>query len=279
MYHCNRDENILVVELHGRAEDLRNYHRRLGRFPRWVARQLGALFAEIHATPVPHTDALSGRRLVSPEPPGIYLHRPGLTVLDDLSAAGLEIIRLVQQFPDIGAQLDDLREGWRPAAFIHQDARWDNVLVARSPGGRHMLKIVDWESAGLGDPAWDIGALLGDYLGFWIGSIPLNGQAAPDRYLQHAAYPIARMQPAIGTLWQTYRQAAASTLGDAESFLLRVTRYAGLKLMQTALEHVQDMPECDMTAVCLLQVGVNMLQRPRDAAGIILGLSVEDGAC
>ena len=37
--------------------------------------------------------------------------------------------------------------------------KWDNVVVS---AGRTVL--VDWEMAGLGDPAWDLGCLLAEHL-------------------------------------------------------------------------------------------------------------------
>lgn len=77
----------------------------------------------------------------------------------------------------IGATLSDrglceaLREfdrAWAPRAPVHGDVKFDNVLVGPEAGGR--LWLVDWELAGLGEPAWDLagvadGLLLPDLIG------------------------------------------------------------------------------------------------------------------
>ncbi|WP_157557486.1 phosphotransferase [Intrasporangium oryzae] len=43
--------------------------------------------------------------------------------------------------------------------LVNHDMKWDNVVVS---SGRTVL--VDWEMAGLGDPAWDLGCLLAEHL-------------------------------------------------------------------------------------------------------------------
>lgn len=275
--HHDEEEDLLILELCPDAEDLRRYHQRLGRFPRWVAACLGRALADLHATPLPAAEADPGRRLTGPEPAGFYLHRPGLTVLFDFSTAATEIIRLVQRSPDVCDRLDTLRREWRPTALIHHDVRWDNVLIVRPRPGASSLKVIDWEAAGLGDPAWDLGSLLGDYVSFWVSSIPLNARAEPASYLELATFPIASMQPAIRALWAAYVRRAGLAPPEAEALLPRVARYAGLKLMHTSLESVQASPECTMTAICLLQVGVNMLLRPSDAAGVLFGIPATSG--
>ena len=47
---------------------------------------------------------------------------------------------------------------WRAETFIHNDVKWDNFLVYARAGSRRLtqMKIIDWELANFGDPAWDV---------------------------------------------------------------------------------------------------------------------------
>jgi hypothetical protein len=57
------------------------------------------------------------------------------------------------------ARLEEARQAWRPAAAIHGDVKWDNVLVRRDREGLR-LWLIDWELAAWGDPLWDLAAVL-----------------------------------------------------------------------------------------------------------------------
>ena len=45
--------------------------------------------------------------------------------------------------------------------LVNHDLKWDNVVLT---GPTQQPVLVDWELAGLGDPAWDLGCLLAEHL-------------------------------------------------------------------------------------------------------------------
>jgi aminoglycoside phosphotransferase (APT) family kinase protein len=278
VYDFDADRELLIIELFEDAEDLRAYHHRRGRFARSVASALGTALAHLHAVPALADSTTGGHALDAPEPAGLFLHRPGLPVLHDLSGAGTEVVRLIQRSDGVFDALEDMRRKWRRDRFIHHDMRWDNVLVTRTTGGKAALKLIDWEAAGLGDPGWDLGGILGDYLACWITSIPLTGHDTPDRYLGLARYPLGAIAPAMRAFWDAYVAAADLTEAQTSELLTATARYTGLRLMEMALEHVQHQPDCNMTAVTLVQVGVNIVTRPEHAASVLLSLAAPSGA-
>ncbi len=109
-----------------------------------------------------------------------------------MSAAGLELIRIVQRTEGFGELLDGLRATWVPTALIHGDVKWSNVLVVDAGTPQESIKLIDWESAMVGDPSWDVGSALSQYLSFWLFSIPLTGGEAPERFPELAAYRSTR---------------------------------------------------------------------------------------
>ena len=88
---------------------------------------------------------------------------------------------------------------------------------SQPPGSRRRTQtlLIDWELAGRGEAALDIGTVLAEYLSAWVGSIPIVEVATPGRLLSHARYPLRRMQPAIDAFWSAYRASKFDAAGAA----------------------------------------------------------------
>jgi hypothetical protein len=138
--------------------------------------------------------------------------------------------------------------------------------------------IVDWEMAGIGDPCWDLGSVLNDYLSFWLLSIPITGETEPEEFLNLVKFPLARMQPAIRAFWRSYVKQIELDDVTSNQWLLRAVRYAAARLLQTTYEQMQVAMLVTGNVVCLLQLSLNMLMRPREAAVQLLGLPLTDTA-
>lgn len=57
--------------------------------------------------------------------------------------------------------LDEVRSAWKTETVIHGDVRFANTMVLRSPP---TLRFIDWETCGLGDPAWDVAGAVQEYI-------------------------------------------------------------------------------------------------------------------
>jgi hypothetical protein len=259
-----REARVLVLELVRDAARLPEYHQGRGRFSVALAAALGRALGTLHRLPG------AGLPLCG-TPWVLALHRPTPWIYHEFSFANHQLIRTMQQFPAFGLLLDELRAEWRPAAPIHYDIKGDNLLVAPARG-RRVLKIVDWEMAGLGDPCWDAGAVFGEYLRCWLLSIPITGADPPDRFLQLARYPLHKIQPALRRFWQAYAGRIGLSGAEAADQLVRAVRYSAARLLQTAVEQSQTADQPTGHALSSLQLSFNMLQRPHEAAVHLLGI-------
>jgi hypothetical protein len=272
------EHGLLTLELLEGSRDLTSHHLRTGRFSSEVARRIGAGLGDLHARGLP---AVSGQseQFTGRLPWVLGLDRPGTGLWREASNAGLELVQILQATPDMRHALSRLRGDWQVDAFVHHDIKWDNCLVVpdgRSP--RHLrLALVDWEFADLGDACWDAGSVLSNYLSHWLASIPVTGAEPPDRYLELARYPLTSMQPALRAFWLAYVRARQWNSAAADRALLRCVRYAGARLLQSAYERTVHLTRLDGTAVCLLQLSLNVMLRPREAAHHLLGIN-EGGA-
>jgi hypothetical protein len=266
------DRGVLTLALIANRENLRAYHARAGKFPAALGGQLGCALARLHRD-TPATPTMPDAALA----PWVFsVHRPGVAVFHDTSAAGLELVKLIQGTTGFGELLDELRRGWRAETLTHQDVKWDNCLV--DPEGTQTLRLVDWEVAAVGDPAWDIGSAISQYLSFWLFSIPHTGSEPPARFPALAAHPLATMTAAIRACWDGYADELGITAGEEDERLCRAVGYAGARLVQTAFEASQYLQQPTSGAVLHLQLAFNVMRSPEAAATRLLGIPLKKGS-
>jgi len=180
-------------------------------------------------------------------PSQLSMHETKEEDLADESGGRREFVRAVRKYADFGQALDQLRSQWREETVIQGDWKLDNCLISPS---RDRLRVVDWEFAGWGDPAWDLATLLQSYWNFWV--------------LWPARYRLEEIQPAL--------RAALAGYGRPD-VAQRAVRFAGARMLQTAFERLDKAEQMTPGAVRLMQASLNILTRPEWAAELLLGMS------
>jgi thiamine kinase-like enzyme len=269
------ERGVLTLELLRHAESLRDHHVRRRRFPASLAKQLGDALGVLHrASPPAETDpgGAKGPAWV------LSVHHPDVSVFRDVSAANLQLIKLLQGADEFCRLLDELRAGWANDALIHGDVKADNV-IAFAPGTsrrKTRLALVDWEMAGWGDACWDVGSVFGEYLATWLLSMPITGEAPPERFVELARYPLEAIQPAIRAFWHAYVRRMGFDVATSHRRLTRAVRYGAARLIQTCYESSQTETHLMGTTRCMLQLSLNVLQRPLEASVHLLGLTLSE---
>lgn len=267
-------ERLLIIELLEGAQDFRQYHTR-GYFSTVFATELGRAMSTLHCAQIPATNTPADCTLTARVPWVLGLHRPNMGIFRDASSGNLQLIRIIQNSDDFGLMLDCLRKDWRVDGLVHNDIKWDNCLVVRNSatGRKPSIRIVDWEFAGRGDRCWDAGAVFSNYLSFWLLSIPISGEDPPEQFLELARYPLEKMQPALRAYWRAYVQGLGLNRAEASEWLMRAVSYAGARLIQTGFEQMQFSTQLTGNLVCMLQLSLNIIKRPHEAAAHLLGIS------
>jgi len=178
------------------------------------------------------------------------------SMLRETTPASLEVLRAVRASTALQSTLDELREGWRRESLIHQDLRWENCLV--DPRGRRFrVRVIDWEQASLGDPAWDVGAFFGESLRAWLFG-------AREREL---------VLSASACFWNGYASFGRRSAKSDEETLLRAVRFAGAWLLARVFERAETLESLDAPSVQSLRTASSLLTRPERACEVLFGLS------
>jgi aminoglycoside phosphotransferase (APT) family kinase protein len=273
VFEFEPETGTLVLELFDRASDLRAHHARLARFPVGLGADLGRGLAHLHRIPLGGAGSIADPegQMVGPAWT-LSMHRPALRRFWEMSAASIALTRIVQQFDQLCVMLDDLIAGWRVETLVHNDLKAENCVVLAGKRGRGRVKLVDWEFAGPGDPYWDVGSVFGSYLSSWLYSVPILGSEFDDRSLALAGLPLERMQPAIRSFWFSYMAERGVAADEVTTALVRAVRYSGARLLQTAYEQTQSSQQLHSNVVGILQLAVNVMARPWEACGGLLGI-------
>jgi hypothetical protein len=120
-----------------------------------VCSQLGAVLAGVHL-------ATADMAMWPSQAAGILGLPVSITMAClDRPANTQALMRFIAEDPELGAMLNTGAVAYTARCVIHGDLRQENWLIDdREQGG--MLKLFDWELAGSGDPAWDLGSLLAE---------------------------------------------------------------------------------------------------------------------
>jgi len=272
LLHYDDRSQVLVVELIGESENLREHHQRLGRFASDVAEQLGTALGKYHAGTTVRPDAPTESSVFPGLAPWILSFHSQPIRPDSRRGAVLQLSKILRQYPEFMRQVDELRNTWRFDCLIHGDMKWDNCLVypRDSQDGRVNLKIVDWELADFGDSCWDIGAILQAYLSSWVLSIPDTGMTPATILVDQAQYKLDDMQPAISAFWQAYAMTRQIGAEAARDLLERSMRYGAARMIQTVFELSTETSQLSPFAVRLLQLSDNILANPKEAVEHLL---------
>ncbi len=269
------EQRLLVLELIRNAENLSEHYLRRGRVHARVAAAMGRALGTLHRVTHQSCGELTALAGSEDHPAwALSIHDPDVGLLREASSANVQLVRIIQEFPEFCSHLDRLRESWKTECVIHGDLKSANCILSRAPVPRRApaLKIVDWELARIGDPGWDVGSVFGDYLGLWLLSAPITEETDPERFLKLTRFPLERMHPAIRSFWESYVEHGEIDPSVEPALLSRSVLYAAARLVQTTYETMQFSVRLSGNAICLLQLSWNMMRRPHEAAFRLLGL-------
>ncbi|SDP74920.1 hypothetical protein SAMN04487905_10895 [Actinopolyspora xinjiangensis] len=235
---------------------------------------LGRILAAVHALDVERVPERT-------EP----LHMPPVAFLDALpwklyrqaSASVLRVWNRLQRDEEVADALRVLQrdEAAATPTAIHGDFRLDQLLL----GHDEVLRLVDIEEFRRGDPARDVGSMVGEWLHRAALDIVTDrsgaagaaaGAAAAELELDHedvvagGTAALDRQRPVITRFWESYWAARGDTA--TPEFVRRAARFAGWHMFDRLLAVAEYVPRVSAVHWAAAGIGRQALLNPGDAA-------------
>jgi thiamine kinase-like enzyme len=278
--HFDPDNSILVVKFLADRQDLSRYYRLEQDFNPMIARQIGSLLGKLHSqtfqksayqkflldrpdrqTPISAIDII---RRMSRIYPGVFAMMP---------KECLQFFKLYQRFPILPQAIAKLGTSIRPCCLVHNDVKLNNFLihVDWQKKESNIISLIDWERVDWGDPAYDLGCLIGSYLELWLEGLTIGNELSIQESLQLAVTPLELLQPSLFTLMQTYLEQFLMITSIRSDYLDRVVQFAGLSLIQRIEIFIEDERVFGNRGIIILQVAKQLLCSPQAAITTIFG--------
>lgn len=195
--------------------------------------------------------------------PAFLLADPPLLALSYHSNGTHQLTRHIQSDAHLVTGLRKLHNRWRGSHLIHNDVRPEN-LIERPDND---LVVIDWELAGMGDPRWDISALIADHLINFLEDAE-TWTLPEDRRAAVSASKLADLHHICRVILERYRAEGGPATHPTD-----LVEWVAGRLVLTTMERCT--MTSSVTASCrhLLQVAANLFQRPEAGAQIFLGVA------
>lgn len=282
LLHFDSENNILVFDYLSNYQDLNKFYQKEKVFPTSIAAILGKTLGTIHQKTFNCQNyqnflVNSPRNLTGNNVTNLIRGLERLTpdIFSIVPEDGLKFFILYQKYDSLGQSLIELEQAFQPSCLTHNDLKLNNILLNNTwdSSSNSVIRLIDLERSSWGDPAYDLGILLGSYLQLWLGNLIINKSLTIEESLRLALIPLENIQPSITALTQAYLTTFSSILKERPNFLERVVQFIGFALIDQILVMIQFQKSFNNLGIAMLQVAKKLLGQPRQSLPIIFGTS------
>ncbi|KOP26867.1 aminoglycoside phosphotransferase [Hapalosiphon sp. MRB220] len=272
--------SIIVLNYLDNYHDLMNFYATENIFPPQIATSIGTILAKIHRWTLNRQDYQDffsqnqdNQSLNTVSHLVRKLERIGPEIFGSVPADGLKFFTLYQRYESLGQAIAELGSSLAPCCLTHNDLKLNNILLSndwqqvKSP----VVRFIDWERCGWGDPAFDLGTLIGSYLLMWMKSLISSKTMSIDESLRMATTPLELLQPSLAALAIAYTAEFPEIVQRRPDFMRRVVQYSGWMLITAIQSRLQYQKSFGNMDICMLQVGKSLLCRPEQFIPTIFG--------
>jgi hypothetical protein len=258
---------VLVVEHLNEARDLGDFLRASNLDARPLV-MLGRALALLHGPNVAAALATASFHATNGPPWILSVAEADPRAFGELSGGERTLLGLLRGRPDVRSALLRLRSGWRRSAFVHHDLKLDNCLWSETP---QRLHLVDWELAGPGDPAWDLGTVFQAIptLAILLGAVQPTGSnpyavALAPQQLQYT-------KVLLRAFFASYAQARGFAEREARDEIVRALAFSGARMILSAYEALHEASTMPPNARMLFETAARTLRDPYAVAAQVFG--------
>ncbi len=282
--YFDAEESIIIFNYLKDYRDLIEFYATENIFPPAIATTLGTILAKLHRLTF---DCKEYQEFFFGNEEEIDITSYLVRRLDRISpeifglvpADGIKFFALYQRYDSLGQAIAELASSINCCCLTHNDLKLNNILLSthwhqaefQPSSDNSRLRIIDWERCSWGDPAFDLGFLIGSYLHLWLGSLMTSKAMSIDESLRLATTPLEQLQPSLSALAIAYLSHFGEILDYRPDFLRRVVQFSGWSLITSINSTLQYQKSFGNRGICMLQVAKSLLCLPEKFIPTIFG--------
>jgi hypothetical protein len=282
--YFDEENSIIVFNYLQDYRDLADFYTNENLFYTEIARALGTTLASIHRLTLDRQEYQEFFQNATNQKHPYFergLDRITPAIFGMVPSDGLKFFSLYQRYDNLGKAIAYLNTVFTPCCLTHNDLKLNNILLSLNwettvfqefQVGGSIIRLIDWERANWGDPANDLGSLIGSYLQIWLYSMLASKSIAIEDSLRLAATPLQILQPSIAALVSAYFIEFPEILERRPNFLELVIQFSGLALIRAIQAKLQHEKVFGNSGICILQVAKSLLCRPEASIATVFGM-------
>ncbi len=280
LLHFDAPNSIAVFRYLNDYRDVMDFYSKESDFPTEIPRIIGKLLADIHRDTY---DREIHRQFFTQEDSSkIDYQVPRLIrrlekvkpeIFGSIPDDGIKFFILYQKYDSLGRAIAELGQAFMPSCLTHNDVKLNNILLHTDWKKTEESKIIliDWERNSWGDPAFDLGTIIGNYIQIWLSSLVISKSLSIEESLKLAMTPLEKVQPSIAALTKSYLETFPDIVEYRGDFLLRVVQFTGFVLIQQIQAMIQYQKSFGNTGIAMLQVAKALLCRRERSIPTVFG--------
>jgi Phosphotransferase enzyme family len=299
LLHFDPENSILIFNYAIDHVDLFDFYVKENQFPVSIAGLIGKLLGTIHSQTfqcIDYKRKLEEYYLDCSEifTPGIEEHAPlrerksysAIDIIERISRITpqiyrtmpqecLHFFRLYQRDSSLSKAIAALKSSITPSCLIHNDLKINNILLNLNwtSSASKVIKLIDWERANWGDPAFDIGCILCSYLEIWLDGLTINSTLSINESLQLATTPLELLQPSLSNLVRSYIEIFPQIMLDRPDYFNRAVQFTGLSLIERIEITIDEERTFGNRGIVMLQVAKQLICSPQTAMNTLFGIN------
>lgn len=299
--HFNAEHSLIVFNYLNDYRDLSDFYAKENIFPTALAQRdavasiasaIGAVLAALHRSTLNRQEY---RNFFCPNQENVPVNRVAKIVREwervspdifgQVPGDGMKFLTLYQRYESLGQAIAEIANAFEPCCLTHNDLKlnnillhndWEQILLKAEPSGSSMVRLIDWERGSWGDPAFDLGMLIGSYLQIWLSSLVVSKTIAIEESLRMAITPLEQLQPSIAALVSAYFGNFPEVIERRPQFFKRVVQFSGLALIIQIQAMLQHQKSFGNAGICTLQVAKSLLCRPEQSIPTVFGAAASE---
>lgn len=291
--HFDVENSIIVFNYLKNYRDLIDFYTKEKIYPTSIAAAIGSTVAAFHRVTLDrptYRDFFCQQSENGPVNGGIpqiirKFDRISPEVFGQVPSDGLKFFALYQRYESLRTAIIELTDTIEPCCLTHNDLKlnnlllhddWEHVLSGATTSEERAIRLIDWERCSWGDPAFDVGMLIGSYLLLWLKSLVVSKSMDIEESLRMAVIPLEQLQPSIAALVKAYFNDFPEILESCPQFVKRVMQFSGLALILHIQATLQHRKTFGNTGICMLQVAKGLLCYPERFISTVFGTAASE---